>query len=636
MDTVFLRGAAAASILVLTATAVQASEFPGLADSRHIVERMHSEVLRVSRRSIPACEKAACVKGDCAAMGEIVAPMHRAAAWLTAYQERLEAWKSFHTELAENQLSEAQFSQEKADQLRKIEDYVSFAQDISSMAAEVASWPDFVLEYAESAQSFVTNAAVDGNFPKAYFFVENNFKRLKAVVGALASFAEFITDSDFVPEVSPSTKAKAKILQLAHDSVVLVGKAAGYLEELRSLSSDSGLSAEDKAKKRKSLRVKSVRSVAKVAKLVGDILVEFGPNGRMERLDRIDQYVKQNFAEHLVAMNALGAAREFNAVIQKAELIKQDIDKALTGAEACARRLCETPLPDKPDVAVEPPQLDGIPEGIRHYNAKLRAIEVDLDASTLRYRIAADFQSRVNLRKEVIASSESLHGLYHVAKSCIPEDARFHVIRQKDGVRGKSILKLDSLDRPDGSLRFRVSEDLSGEWEDSRGRRYTITSNKNGFKSDITVTRPNVPRRGRNRSYSGSSNELPARPGDYELVLYSEEEDRFYLPTPFTIEATGGRPPTEIVLRSFPFSVEDLSPKLRPEIADAVLRKVLSDRLSYKLNLKPTYEDDGSVSLSGEFWSYRFKWNETEGRLVEGSFRENMSRQTVLRPVATD
>lgn len=613
--------AAALAFAMGICAAPQASEFPGLADSRHVIDRIHAEAKRVARRSVPVCDTAACVKGDCSAIAPVATPMHRAAAWLTEYQKQLEAWRAFQMDLAQNQFSEAQFSQEKADELRELQLLQDALQTFGNTIIEVVAWADLVEGYAQKAKDALVKAQREKFDWELFLFVESHIKKIESIVDAwLGAYDRVFKFAD------QDTRWGLRFLRKTYDLAILIVKLKDNVNEFRSLW-ESG----DKigSEKFKLVRRRNLLRVSKIVKLVGDIAIEYQ---RQERSARIDQYMKQNFAEHLVALNALGAAREINDVIQKADRAKQEIDLALRGAELCAQRICKAALPGKPDIKIVPPPKRGIPDGIKHFNAKLRVQEVLLDAYAGRYKILADFQSRINLRSDTIDQSTSLNGLYHISNRCIPKDARFHVFRLENDKRGKSVLKLKTIERPDGRLRFRVNEDLSGEWKDERGRRYTIAVKKNAHSDDISLTLDNVPRRGRKRIYSGSSRALPARPGKYQLVLFSPGEDQFYLPTPFIIESKGKAPENLITLRSFPYSVEDLSPKLRDEIANAVLIKILSERLSYKAILKPNYEADNTISLPIEFWSYKFKWNETDGELAAGSFRENMSRERLLQP----
>ena len=590
---------AAITAILLFVPVAQADEFSALKTSQFPITRIQDLARFVADQSTPACLAAACVRGDCNAVADVVAPLRAAEAWLAAYRQQLERWKKVQISQAESELENANLNQDRADELRDLQLLQDTLQTIATIATEAATWQDFLAGYGEKIFDFRESEFMKGKIRKGLKLLLSHMKRLETLIK--------------LKDLGKYEELKLNLMKISRFVLEIIH----LVQKIDDLLDKEGLKS-----------AKTRLQITKLIKKIGDLIVDMN---RRERLARIEKYMKFTLAHHQGALNALAIARQANDRIQESAEATIEIQRALRGVESCSQRICKTSIPDQPEITAGEPPHGGVEVVIEHFIANIRAAEKDLERASGRYKIEADLETSVKLTRSVISPLGEVRGGYHISNKCIPRDAHFRVFRRGNANRGKPVMKMRPMPRPDGRLKFRVTQDLSGEWTDKTGRRYTIVIDK----GDIAISLANLPVKGRVRTYSGTFDGVPARPGEYELVLYSPETREYYLPTKFTVEARGSTD-APIILRNTPAGVDDLNPKLRPEIKAALLMKILSDRLAYKIKLKPKYRPDDAIILSTEFWSYRFRWDETNGKLVDESFQEKMSRRRDLHRVERD
>ncbi len=605
-----LSGGTAILFFTLSTASAQVSEFSGLRQSSALIARIEATAKYVAKQSTPACTAAPCVKGNCSTMGNIAMPIRRVEVLLTAYQKQLEQWKDLRTKSAENFLFSANVDQAKIDELTDLQLLQDVLQTIGKAFAEAASWQDFIASYGEKLGEVLTREFTW----KTYKFLESHFKRFEVVLDKI------------LEEDGGDNRVKSearKIARVVHDVLLNLYKLKEILKQIDEMS-DSGKTKGVAPEYIRKLRAKRNLRIGRLLKTILDVKVGME---RQKRLAKIQGYMDSNLEQHSRALKELQIARQINDLIEGADNSKLLMRDALRGVTFCMQRICKASLPKASAITLDPTPKTATAKIITFFNSKLRAMEKDMERAAGRYKIAADFTSNVILRKSIVSPLSNIRAKYRIAKMCIPKDARFQVFRREDTKRKRPVMELERIKRPDGKLKFRVSEDLSGEWTDEKKRRYKIVVKGN----DITFTYLNMPMRGRNRTYSGTFDGVPTRPGDYELVLYSKKKQEFYLPTNFTVEQKNFAKGKQISLSNTPASIKDLNPRMSIKKRNAVLKRVLSKRLSYKVKLKPMLSSNGEVRVSAEFWSYRFRWNETKGKLHPEPFKNKLSRKATLR-----
>ncbi len=561
--------------LLIAPVSLATDEIPGVPEDDSDVADVRSVASYLGERAFRACVAPICVKGSCRQASDAAAALRETRLWLARLGGELAETRKLYTDHAYSQLLEARFSQEKVDELRRLQLLQDALQVAAKAAAEAASWQDFIATYGEKAAKTA--------FADRARFIADHLKRLKLILQ--------------LPGLGKEKSEKSTFEILLKFSI----EASVELEGIQRKIAAGGLKD-----------VKSLRSIGKLLKKIGDLWVSLD---REARRKRIRDYTAQTAASHTGALARLEEARRINNRIAAADAALAELRRAYEGLRLCAPLLCDDrAFPALKPVETADQDLETVNRGVGKAGSELRL-------ATERFEIKADYRSRLFLNSDSFPARRLVRGGYDVAQICVPEDARFRVFRAGEP---DPVLDLGPRRGPTGTLAFRVLPRLQGAWRDGRGRKFDISVDR----QDITLVQRDTPQEGRNRVYQGILNGVPSLAGGYVLALASPDGQETYLSQPFAVTGAGSAA-GPIALTSSPTSVADLNPKLPEDIKNALLIRILSDRLSYRVELRPKAGD----GLSAEFWTYTFKWGRKDRRIVPGSLKPKAKGSRELRRV---
>jgi len=569
--------------LFLITELVYGGEIQAIPENNSDIINIKNSAKHIADQSMTNCLTAICVKGDCQAADNIIAPLLEVDSWLAGIEPLLVRQREFYTNNALTILETARHGQERADQLRRLQLLQDTLQVISKAAAEAASWREFLL-----GKSDLVN--------------KHSMEVLEKIYGYLDRLDEFVGYFGLGEDKKQEFKAVG-ILKL-------VLEINSLSIELRRSLKINGLNQKNK------LRLGTI--FRKVLSLYVDI-------DRKQRQLRIEMYEKNMDAEYKVLRNMLDWSHLINERIRIIIQTRGDIQRALLGIRVCKRKICKEPG-SLPDFTIAPKKTDmKLLPALRYFNQNIQKAWNKLQDSASKYKIIADHRSSISLKQRKLDAHSLIKGKYNISNRCIPDDAHFLVYRLEKANNRKLVMDLGKKTKAVGNLSFRVLVNLNGSWSGTKGRKYNISIED----QDITLTKISRPL---NRIYKGSLKDLPSHPGNYELVLYSEDKNQSYLPTPFTIEDADSEEKTEIELYSKPTGLNDLNPVLSEKIRQQIFIIINEKGLRYKAILEMDQSQIDNPRLKAHFWTYTFKLGKRDGIVIKDSVKEKGPRVERLSP----
>jgi len=567
---------------------IHAEETPGIPKNNSDIINIQSSVKYIADQSMTKCMSAVCVKGDCQAADNVIAPLLEVDSWLAGLEPLLVHHREFYTNNALSILETARHGQERADQLRRLQLLQDTLQAVSKAASEAAAWP----QYLEG----LTEKTTDRFSMQVLSFIE--------------AFLDRIDESLGYSGLGEDKKQEFKTLGI----LKLYLEISNLTLEVRDSLKKNGLGSKT--------RIKLGTIIRKLGSLYVDI-------DRKQRQMQTEMYEKNMEAEYKTLRSMLDWSHRINKRIRIIIETRGDIQRALLGIRVCKRRICKE-LGLLPDFTIAPKKTDmkRLP-ALRYFNQNIQKAWNKLQDSASGYKIIADHRSSISLKQRKFDARSLIKGKYNISNGCIPDDAHFLVYRLEEDNNRKLVMDLGKRTGSIGNLSFRVFVNLNGPWNGTKGRKYNISIEG----QDIALIKMSKPL---NRIYKGSLKDLPSIPGNYELVLYSEDKNQSYLPTPFTIKGKKSNEKTEIKLYSKPTGLNDLNPALDEKTRQQIFIIVNEKGLSYKAVLKIDQSRIDNPRLIARFWTYTFKKGKRDGNVIKDSVKEKGPRVEQLSPGTTE
>lgn len=579
---------AAASLIIATPAPAPARPFNAVPANDSDLNEIRLNAAYIGKQSYPSCLSAVCVKGECKTADLAYAALINAKAVITPINSYLLRLREKETDMALAALENARYSRERVNTLKRLQLLQDALQLVAEAAAEAASWQDFLVNYSEKV------VHSEKTFEWFLAAMESHISRLRKLL-----------------KLKDQGKEKQE-KQLDSMLNIFTAEASILVVKIRSAYRKHGFN-----------HTKTRVSIGKLIKKIGDLVVNVD---RERRRYDIQMHMRNAAAEHQATLSALAEAHRINERMGAVTQAKKEIQRALLGARSCAQKICQRP-PAEAKPKFDPPPLEMRPlPALDLINTHIQEIIKPLQSASRNYQIIGDHQSRITLDKHTIGTRSPIQGKYALSNICIPPDVRFVVFKAPQTEQSKPLGDYGTPQGKIGKLKFWLFQGLEGEWRDKRNRRFNITTNEN----EIKLFRPNTPVRGQTRTYTGSL-DITSKPGDYVLALHSQEKGDTFLPTRFKIKGKKTDPTIELL--STPQSIEDISPRIPGDIRNQLLKAILTERIGYRLILKPKQTEEGEITLDTELWTYRFKWGKRDRKIKSGSLKEKRAAEITLRRV---